>query len=78
MKQITNINAELLSKIEMIPIETFWAQGAEGAKVQSILVKPPFFNPEQKISADIFNSRRTAGTLDRRFPLSMEYANVRG
>lgn len=48
LKQITNINAELLSKIEMIPIETFWAQGAEGAKVQSILVKPPFFNPNKK------------------------------
>lgn len=48
LKQITNINAELLSKIEMIPIETFWANGADGAKVQSILVKPPFFNPNKK------------------------------
>ncbi|MBK8944214.1 MAG: S9 family peptidase [Ignavibacteriae bacterium] len=48
LKQITNINAELLSKIEMIPIETFWAEGAEDAKVQSILVKPPFFNPNIK------------------------------
>ncbi len=23
-------------------VETFWSDGAEGAKVQSIIVKPPF------------------------------------
>jgi len=48
LTQITHINAELLSNIEMIPIETFWSDGAEGAKVQSILVKPPFFDSSKK------------------------------
>ena len=48
LKQLTFINKDLLSKIEMNEIETFWADGAENVKVQSILVKPPFFNPQKK------------------------------
>lgn len=43
-KKITSINAALLSKLEMNDVETFWSDGAEGAKVQSIIVKPPFFD----------------------------------
>ncbi|HVO76211.1 MAG TPA: S9 family peptidase [Ignavibacteriaceae bacterium] len=48
LKQITFLNKERLSKIEMNPVETFWSDGAEGAKVQSLLVKPPFFDPKKK------------------------------
>ncbi len=48
LKQITFLNKDLLSKLELNPIETFWSDGAEGAKVQSILLKPPFFNPSKK------------------------------
>ncbi|MGE5354185.1 MAG: S9 family peptidase [Acidobacteriota bacterium] len=48
LKQLTSSNTELLSKLEMNPIETFWSKGAAGAKVQSILVKPPFFDPNKK------------------------------
>ncbi|PKL82005.1 MAG: S9 family peptidase, partial [Ignavibacteriae bacterium HGW-Ignavibacteriae-3] len=47
-KQITHVNTELLSQLEMNPMETFWSDGAEGAKVQSLMVKPPFFDPEKK------------------------------
>ncbi|MBN2571805.1 MAG: S9 family peptidase [Ignavibacteriales bacterium] len=47
-KQITFMNKDLLSEIEMNDIETFWCDGAEGAKVQSILVKPPFFEKGKK------------------------------
>ena len=32
----------------MNPVETFWCEGANGDKVQSILVKPPFFDPNKK------------------------------
>ncbi len=46
--QITFMNKDLLSKLEMNPVETFWSPGANGAKVQSILVKPPFFDPDKK------------------------------
>lgn len=48
LKQLTFLNADLLKELEMNDIESFWAEGAEKAKVQSILVKPPFFNPEKK------------------------------
>ncbi len=46
--QLTFMNKELLSQLEMNPVETFWSPGAEGAKVQSIIVKPPFFDPNKK------------------------------
>ncbi len=53
LEQITSINATLLSKLEMNDVETFWSVGAEGARVQSIIVKPPFFD-ESKIYPMIF------------------------
>jgi dipeptidyl aminopeptidase/acylaminoacyl peptidase len=48
VKQLTHINADLLSNIEMNPIETFWCEGAGKTKVQSIIIKPPFFDPSKK------------------------------
>lgn len=48
LKQLTFFNKNLLDEIEWYDIETFWAEGAEGAKVQSILVKPPFFDETKK------------------------------
>ncbi len=48
LKQITYLNKDRLANIEMVPIETFWCSGAAGKKVQSILVKPPFFDPAKK------------------------------
>lgn len=47
-KQITFINKDLLSQLEMNEIESFWSKGANGAKVQSFIVKPPFFDPNKK------------------------------
>jgi dipeptidyl aminopeptidase/acylaminoacyl peptidase len=48
VRQLTHINSELLSKLEMLPAETFWCEGAAGAKVQSIMIKPPFFDSSKK------------------------------
>ncbi len=48
LKQITFINKDMLSKLEFNPLETFWSEGAEGIMVQSILIKPPFFDPDKK------------------------------
>jgi dipeptidyl aminopeptidase/acylaminoacyl peptidase len=47
-KQITYLNKDRLASIEMIPMEEFWCTGAAGKKVQSIIVKPPFFDPSKK------------------------------
>jgi dipeptidyl aminopeptidase/acylaminoacyl peptidase len=48
LKQITNVNGDLLSKIQFGEFDTFWSQGALTEKVQSIIIKPPFFNPNKK------------------------------
>ncbi|MBZ0198767.1 MAG: S9 family peptidase [Ignavibacteriaceae bacterium] len=46
--QITKLNEKRLAGLEMNSIETFWSKGAGGANVQSIIVKPPFFDPNKK------------------------------
>jgi dipeptidyl aminopeptidase/acylaminoacyl peptidase len=48
LKQLTNSNKEMLASLEMNDVETFWSPGANGAKVQSILIKPPFFDANKK------------------------------
>lgn len=48
LKQITSINHELLSEIQFGDFSTFWSAGASGAMVQSILIKPPFFDANKK------------------------------
>ena len=46
--QLTSLNKELLSQLEMNPAESFLSVGANGAKVQSIMVKPPHFDASKK------------------------------
>jgi len=48
LTQITNLNKTLLEQLEMYDIENFWFEGEGGTKVQSIFVKPPFFDETKK------------------------------
>lgn len=48
LRRITFTNEEVLSQLEFSPLETFWSEGANGDKVESILIKPPFFDPNKK------------------------------
>jgi dipeptidyl aminopeptidase/acylaminoacyl peptidase len=48
MQQLTHANDEILSHVEMNPPETFWFEGAEGTKVQAMLIRPPQFSDSQK------------------------------
>jgi len=48
LKQLTHANDTILANVEMDKPETFWFDGAEGAKVQALLVKPPKFSSAQK------------------------------
>ncbi|MDQ7817646.1 MAG: S9 family peptidase [Melioribacteraceae bacterium] len=48
IEQITSVNKDLLSQIQFGEFDTFWSEGSDGAKVQSIIVKPPFFNSNKK------------------------------
>ncbi|MGB9906349.1 MAG: prolyl oligopeptidase family serine peptidase [Candidatus Saccharicenans sp.] len=47
LKQLTDINAELLATLEMNPAEDFWFE-SEGDQVHGLLLKPPFFDPNKK------------------------------
>lgn len=48
LKQLTNLNEDLLSKIEFGKLETVWFKGEGGTKVQAMIVKPPFFDASKK------------------------------
>lgn len=48
LNQLTFTNKERLANIKMNPLSTFWSEGANGAKVQSMIVKPPFFEEGKK------------------------------
>jgi dipeptidyl aminopeptidase/acylaminoacyl peptidase len=48
LKQLTHANEAILSQVEMNEPETFWFEGAEGTKVQAMLVRPPQFSGSGK------------------------------
>jgi dipeptidyl aminopeptidase/acylaminoacyl peptidase len=48
LKQLTHTNDALLAKVEMNAPETFWFEGAEGTKVQAMLIKPAGFVATKK------------------------------
>jgi len=47
-KQLTHQNDALLATLEMNAPEKFWFEGAEGTKVEAMVVKPPQFTPGKK------------------------------
>ena len=48
LKQLTHQNDAVLAKIELNAPEKFWFEGAEGAKVHAMLIKPPKFDAAKK------------------------------
>ena len=48
LKQITHANDSLLAKLELNAPETFWFEGAEGTRVQAMLIRPPQFDAKKK------------------------------
>jgi dipeptidyl aminopeptidase/acylaminoacyl peptidase len=48
LKQITHANEALLAKLELNAPETFWFDGAEGTKVQAMVLRPPKFDATKK------------------------------
>ena len=47
-RQLTHHNDSILSALEMNPPEIFWFDGAEGTKVQAMLIRPPKFDTTKK------------------------------
>jgi dipeptidyl aminopeptidase/acylaminoacyl peptidase len=48
LRQITHSNDAILAKVEMNAPETFWFEGAEGTRVQAMLIRPPQFDAKKK------------------------------
>lgn len=48
LKQITEINKEILAEVEMNSLEEFLFKGAGGDKVHGLILKPPSFDPAKK------------------------------
>jgi dipeptidyl aminopeptidase/acylaminoacyl peptidase len=48
LRQVTHTNDALLAKLEMNAPENFWFEGAEGTRVQAMLIRPPQFEAKKK------------------------------
>jgi dipeptidyl aminopeptidase/acylaminoacyl peptidase len=48
LKQLTHTNDAILARAEVNEPETFWFDGAEGTKVEAMLIRPPQFSASQK------------------------------
>ncbi len=48
VRQLTHQNESILAGLEMNAPETFWFDGAEGTKVQAMLIRPPRFDATKK------------------------------
>jgi dipeptidyl aminopeptidase/acylaminoacyl peptidase len=48
LKRLTHANDALLATLELSEPETYWFEGAEGAKVQAMLMRPPNFTATNK------------------------------
>src|SRR5215469_16912414 len=47
-EKLSHLNDRVLSQVAMQPLESFWFIGAEGAKVEGFLVRPPGFDATKK------------------------------
>jgi dipeptidyl aminopeptidase/acylaminoacyl peptidase len=45
---LTHLNDQVLVDHQLTPLEEFWVDGAEGAKVHSFMIRPPDFTPGKK------------------------------
>lgn len=48
LQQLTRFNADLLSELDLNPLEDFWFTSFDGRKVHGLMVKPPFFDANKK------------------------------
>src|SRR5712671_3012134 len=47
-RQLTHLNESILAKLDMNAPETFWFEGAEGTRVQAMMIRPPHFDAAKK------------------------------
>ena len=71
------MNDALLSQIDMQPLEPFTFKGANDEEVQGFMLKPPGFDPNEEVSAEVFDPRRAAGGVGKFVVVSVERGVVR-
>ncbi len=76
LKQVTHQNDAILAGLEMNAPEKFWFEGAEGAKVEAMLIKPPAIRSREEISCAGAAAWRTADDVVRRLGLPVERAGL--
>ena len=74
---LAKLNNALLDQYELPALEDFWVESSDKARVQSFVVKPPNFDPQQKYPGSVFDPRRPAGRMGRELDVSLECAGVR-
>jgi dipeptidyl aminopeptidase/acylaminoacyl peptidase len=47
-RQLTDVNAQIVMRLDLPEMERFWFMGAEAAKVQGFILKPPNFDEDKK------------------------------
>jgi dipeptidyl aminopeptidase/acylaminoacyl peptidase len=47
-RQLTHLNESILAKLDMNAPETFWFEGAEGTRLQAMMIRPPHFDAAKK------------------------------
>lgn len=48
VRQLTDLNADILADVDLGEVEEFWTDSSEGTRVQGWIVKPPAFDPAKK------------------------------
>ena len=48
LTRLTDMNRELLSRLDLPPAEELWFEGGGKDKIHGFLLKPPFFDPKKK------------------------------
>jgi dipeptidyl aminopeptidase/acylaminoacyl peptidase len=48
LRQVTHANDALLAKLDMNAPKSFWFEGAEGTRVQAMMIRPPNFDAKKK------------------------------
>jgi dipeptidyl aminopeptidase/acylaminoacyl peptidase len=47
-RQVTHLNESILAKVDMNAPDTFWFEGAEGTRVQAMMIRAPHFDATKK------------------------------
>ena len=66
MKQLTNVNEDMLTGKKLGEVEEIWYTSPDGLKIQGWYITPPDFDPAQEVSDAAPHPRRAAQHVRRR------------